>query len=127
MAYFYRGPQSPREEQQVPIYTNPLSPQRNPNRLSGSMASASSIRNGLTRRFTTNNELPPTALSPIGQQRKQAAGDYTVSPDNLSFVRYQTGCRGSCCSGFGDVEGFEQGDGGRARAGRGNKSAQKVG
>ncbi|KAK0363246.1 hypothetical protein LTS02_013069 [Friedmanniomyces endolithicus] len=77
MAYFYRGPQSPREEQQVPIYTNPLSPQRNPNRLSGSMASASSIRNGLTRRFTTNNELPPTALSPIGQQRKQAAGDYT--------------------------------------------------
>jgi len=89
MAYFYRGPQSPREEQQVPIYTNPLSPPRNPNRLSGSMASASSMRNGLTRRFTTNNELPPTALSPIGQQRKQAAGDYTVS--KTPFLVYVVG------------------------------------
>ncbi|KAK1015425.1 hypothetical protein LTR54_003968 [Friedmanniomyces endolithicus] len=87
MAYFYRGPQSPREEQQVPIYTNPLSPPRNPNRLSGSMASASSMRNGLTRRFTTNNELPPTALSPIGQQRKQAAGDYTRSSGCQRILR----------------------------------------
>ncbi len=123
MTYFYRGPQSPREEQQVPIYTNPLSPQRNPNRLSGSMASASSMRNGLTRRFTTNNELPPTALSPIGQQRKQAAGDYTVSSDTLSFVRYQTDCGGSCCSGFGDVEGCKPVDGGATFAGRENESA----
>ncbi|TKA67203.1 hypothetical protein B0A55_09452 [Friedmanniomyces simplex] len=90
MAYFYRGPQSPRDDQQVPAYSNPLSPQRNPNRLSGGMASASSMRNGLTRRFTTN-ELPTTALSPIGQQRKQAAGDYTVSSDAFPYVHYESG------------------------------------
>ncbi|KAK4894319.1 hypothetical protein LTR27_007452 [Elasticomyces elasticus] len=80
MAYRYQ--QSPRDEHQAPTYTNPLSPQRNPNRLSGGMASASSMRGGLTRRFTTN-ELPTTALSPIGQQRKQAAGDYSVSAETF--------------------------------------------
>ncbi|KAK4580310.1 hypothetical protein LTR86_000513 [Recurvomyces mirabilis] len=73
MAYYYRGAQSPRDEQQVPLYSNPLSPQRNPNRLSGGMVVNNPARNGLTRRFTTN-EMP--TLSPIGQQRKQAAGDY---------------------------------------------------
>lgn len=84
MAFLYRGPTSPREEQSLPSsYTNPLSPQRNPNRLSGGMIpsnnTSNDIRSGLTRRFTTN--ALPTTLSPIGQQRKQAAGDYTVSPE----------------------------------------------
>ncbi|GAB1740627.1 hypothetical protein NU219Hw_g5721t1 [Hortaea werneckii] len=82
MAFLYRGPTSPREEQSLPSsYTNPLSPQRNPNRLSGGMIpsnnTSNDIRSGLTRRFTTN--ALPTTLSPIGQQRKQAAGDYTSS------------------------------------------------
>jgi len=88
MAYYYRSPQSPRDDPQVPAYAHPLSPQRNPNRLSGGVASvaanASSMRGGLTRRFTTN-ELP-TALSPIGQQRKAAAGDYSVSTDFVSLL-----------------------------------------
>ncbi|KAI7521927.1 hypothetical protein KC331_g19518, partial [Hortaea werneckii] len=82
MAFLYRGPTSPREEQSLPSsYNNPLSPQRNPNRLSGGMIpsnnTSNDIRSGLTRRFTTN--ALPTTLSPIGQQRKQAAGDYTSS------------------------------------------------
>ena len=42
-----------------------------------STMSPQDVRAGLPRRFTTN-ALP--TLSPIGQQRKQAAGDYTVSP-----------------------------------------------
>lgn len=79
MSFFYRGTTSPREDHQMPSYANPLSPPRNPNRLSGGMAPSNNvgndIRSGLTRRFTTN-ALP--TLSPIGQQRKQAAGDYTV-------------------------------------------------
>nr|OQO30390.1 hypothetical protein B0A51_02350 [Rachicladosporium sp. CCFEE 5018] len=87
MAYPYRGgPKSPREEQ--PVYTNfsgnPLSPPRNPNRLSGGMpgpaasmnAATSEARSGLTRRFTTN-ALP--TLSPIGQQRRLAAGEAAQS------------------------------------------------
>lgn len=81
MAYPYgsRGLQSPRDEQQMPSWPNqnPLSPQRNPNRYSGSMLSNPSVARGsLSRRYTTN-ELP--TLTPIGQQRKQAAGDYMVS------------------------------------------------
>ena len=70
----------------MPSYNNPLSPQLNPNRLSGGMMPSTNpmpsantnndVRSGLTRRFTTN-ALP--SLSPIGQQRKQAAGDYSVS------------------------------------------------
>lgn len=80
MAYPFRGgPQSPRDDPPFPSYSNnPLSPQRNPNRLSGSMlgasqpSAASEARAGLTRRFTTN-ALP--TLSPIGQQRRMAAGD----------------------------------------------------
>lgn len=73
MAYF-RGAQSPRDEQQ---YTNPLSPpsQRNPNRWSANMATSDDVRGALTRRFTTNTV--PT-LSPIGQQRRQAMGDMQV-------------------------------------------------
>lgn len=74
MAFLYRGgPQSPREDAQT--YANPLSPPRNPNRLSGGTMTGD-VRSGLTRRFTTN-ALP--TLSPIGQQRRQAAGDYSVS------------------------------------------------
>lgn len=80
MAYPFRGgPQSPRDDPPFPSYSNnPLSPQRNQNRLSGSMlgasqpSAASEARAGLTRRFTTN-ALP--TLSPIGQQRRIAAGD----------------------------------------------------
>lgn len=96
MAYIYRGPQSPRDEPQVPVYSNPLSPQRNPNRLSGGMTTTMSpqdVRGGLTRRFTTN-ALP--TLSPIGQQRMQAAGDHTASgyarkllPSESQFQRYE--------------------------------------
>lgn len=81
MAFYYgnRGPQSPRDEPNLPAY----SPQRNPNRLSGGMMSTNSARGGLPRRFTTN-ELPTLPnLSPIGLQRKQAAGDYLVS-SNIS-------------------------------------------
>lgn len=69
---FFRGPQSPREE---PYSSNPLSPPQrnaNPNRWSASMAGMSDVRGALQRRFTTNTV--PT-LSPIGQQRRQAAGD----------------------------------------------------
>lgn len=67
---FYRPPQSPRDDQYV---ANPLSPpQRNPNRWSASMAGTNDVRGALHRRFTTNTV--PT-LSPIGQQRRQAAGD----------------------------------------------------
>lgn len=78
MAY-YRGAQSPRDEHQYT--TNPLSPpsQRNPNRWSANMATTNDVRGALTRRFTTNTV--PT-LSPIGQQRRQAAGDMqAVSQD----------------------------------------------
>lgn len=76
MAFFYRGTTSPRDEPHVPAYSNPLSPQRNPNRLSGGMLTTNDVRGGLTRRFTTN-ALP--SITPIGQQRREAAGDYTVS------------------------------------------------
>jgi hypothetical protein len=76
MAYYNRGFTSPRDEPQA-LYANPLSPQRNPNRLSGGMPNANSAaRGGLTRRFTTTEV---STLTPIGQQRKQAAGDYSVS------------------------------------------------
>ncbi|KXT05889.1 hypothetical protein AC578_390, partial [Pseudocercospora eumusae] len=77
MAY-YRPPQSPPDEQ-----FNSLSPpQRNPNRWSASMAGTNDARGVLTRRFTTNTV--PT-LSPIGQQRLQAAGDMqAVSPLQLA-------------------------------------------
>ena len=73
MAYLYRGAQSPREEGAFANFSsNPLSPPRNPNRLSGGMMNSNDARGPLTRRFTTN-ALP--TLSPIGQQRRQAAGD----------------------------------------------------
>lgn len=73
------APQSPpRDEAPFPSFgnPNPLSPQRNQNRLSGGMMNTANnstqTRAGLQRRFTTN-ELP--TLSPIGQQRRQAAGE----------------------------------------------------
>jgi hypothetical protein len=75
----YRGPQSPQDSVAFPGYANnPLSPPRNSNRLSAGMLGStttsgmSETRAGLTRRFTTN-ALP--TLSPIGQQRRQAAGE----------------------------------------------------
>ncbi|USW49507.1 Putative armadillo-like helical, pumilio domain-containing protein [Septoria linicola] len=92
MAY-YRGAQSPRDEQQ---YTNPLSPpsQRNPNRWSANMATTGDVRGSLTRRFTTNTV--PT-LSPIGQQRRQAAGDMQatnaqsrMTPSERAARHYET-------------------------------------
>nr|POF17720.1 pumilio domain-containing protein c6g9.14 [Quercus suber] len=83
MAFMYRGgPTSPPNEPAT-AYTNPLSPPRNQNRLSGGMVSTD-IRGGLTRRFTTN-ALP--TLSPIGLQRKQAAGDYA---SESAVRRYET-------------------------------------
>lgn len=84
MAFPYRGgPQSPRDAPPFSAYSsNPLSPPRNSNRLSGGFLGSSTTntmnntaneaRAGLTRRFTTN-ALP--TLSPIGQQRRMAAGD----------------------------------------------------
>ena len=64
-------------------YSNARSPPTNPNRLSGGMINNNNdSRGGLMRRFTTN-ALP--TLSPIGQQRRHAAGDnHLVSP----FSRY---------------------------------------
>ncbi|EME47358.1 hypothetical protein DOTSEDRAFT_69329 [Dothistroma septosporum NZE10] len=73
---FYRGPQSPREEQYTSHPRSP--PQRNPNRWSASMAGTNDVRGALHRRFTTNTV--PT-LSPIGQQRRQAAGDVQQQPN----------------------------------------------
>ena len=83
MAFSFRGPQSPQDSAAFPGYSNnPLSPPRTSNRrsvggMSGLLSTASTsttneTRAGLTRRFTTN-ALP--ALSPIGQQRRMAAGD----------------------------------------------------
>ncbi|KAM0714024.1 hypothetical protein Q7P37_010988 [Cladosporium fusiforme] len=84
----YRGPQSPQDSVPFPGYaSNPLSPPRNSNRLSAGMLGSTSTtgmsetRAGLTRRFTTN-ALP--TLSPIGQQRRQAAGE---TPQNGTFSR----------------------------------------
>jgi hypothetical protein len=96
MAYLYRNPQSPQEE--PPHFsnfsTNPLSPPRNPNRMSGGMVSNNSdVRGSLTRRFTTN-ALP--TLSPIGQQRRQAAGEPQVvsTPFRLAGVVVQPDIQG---------------------------------
>ncbi len=83
MAFSFRGPQSPQDNAAFPGYSNnPLSPPRASNRrsvgtMSGLLSTATpnttnEARAGLTRRFTTN-ALP--ALSPIGQQRRLAAGD----------------------------------------------------
>lgn len=97
MAYLYRGgPQSPRDDVATTItatFSNSLSSAaRNPNRMSaGGMGAnttttpSSDVRAGLTRRFTTN-ALP--TLSPLGLQRKQAMGDYTVSR-KLAHQRHQ--------------------------------------
>jgi len=116
MAYFYRNPQSPRDEPPVPVYTHPLSPQRNPNRLSAGMmptVGPQDVRGGLTRRFTTN-ALP--TLSPIGQQRKQAAGDYAVSG---AIVTLRDVCVGTVCgSGSGSGNGSGNGNGDHNREGR---------
>lgn len=100
MAFPYRGPQSPREDAHA-AYSNPLSPQRNPNRLSGGMMMATNdVRGGLTRRFTTN-ALP--TLSPAGQQRKQAAGDYTVSLGMLPAHPHHTLHSVVCGPGQGHI------------------------
>ena len=65
----FRNPQSPREESSFPPITSPL-------RSVGTQLAAhgSDARGQLHRRFTTNN-IPTlsTPLSPIGQQRRQAA------------------------------------------------------
>ena len=74
----YRSHQSPREDAQYPTSTttfpSPLSPLRN----LSLAATAAEGRGSLQRRFTTN-ALP--TLSPIAQQRRQAADPaMTVSP-----------------------------------------------
>lgn len=74
----YRPHQSPREDAQYPTSTttfpSPLSPLRN----LSLAATAAEGRGSLQRRFTTN-ALP--TLSPIAQQRRQAADPaMTVSP-----------------------------------------------
>ena len=83
MAY-YRGQQSPRDESLPSNFaTNPLSPPRNPNRLGGGMISSTNdARGSLTRRFTTN-ALP--TLTPIGQQRRQAAENTQMVSTTSSF------------------------------------------
>lgn len=101
MAYSaFRGPTSPREEHslQTSYPTNTLSPPRNSNRTSsgGMMSSAAEQRVGLQRRFTTN-ALP--ILSPIGQQRLQAAGDVKpVSTISTSIKRRKS--RQNSCLGW---------------------------
>ena len=74
MAYPYRGSYVPRDEG----YTN------NTNRLGGGSAMQGGDSRGLMRRFTTNSL---TMLSPIGQQRRQAAGDtQTVSTNPMPVL-----------------------------------------
>lgn len=84
MSYPYRNPQSPSEDSQLSNFSsNPMSPPRNPNRLSGGMMSSNDVRGGLPRRFTTN-ALP--TLSPMAQQRRQAAaGDSTLVSSTSSL------------------------------------------
>lgn len=77
MAYGYRNSQGPPEEPQFSNFSsNPISPPRNPNRHSGSAMPSNDARVSLSRRFTTNG-LP--TLSPIAQQRVQAAGGDTAA------------------------------------------------
>ena len=73
MAYPYRGGQAPREAKQNETPEGARSPNQNQNgnRSSGNFG-GNDGRGGMTRRFTLN-ALP--TLSPIGQQRRQAAGD----------------------------------------------------
>lgn len=59
MAYPYRQPYNSRDEGY-------------PNRLNGGIINGADSRGSLVRRFTTNSL---STLSPIGQQRRQAAGD----------------------------------------------------
>ncbi|GAB7354817.1 hypothetical protein MBLNU459_g5204t2 [Dothideomycetes sp. NU459] len=67
----FRAHQSPREESPFPTFTSPLSPLRQlSSRVNASVLASGEGRGGLQRRFTTN-ALP--TLSPIGQQRLQAA------------------------------------------------------
>ena len=95
MAFSFRGPQSPQDSAAFPGYSNnPLSPPRTSNRrsvggMSGLLSTASTsttneTRAGLTRRFTTN-ALP--ALSPIGQQRRMAAGDTMQVSTNMERIK----------------------------------------
>jgi len=104
MAFSFRSPQSPQDSVPFPGYSNnPLSPPRTTNRRSvggmsallstASVASSNETRAGLTRRFTTNG-LP--TLSPIGQQRRMAAGDTMqsgafarVSPSEQKYRHYE--------------------------------------
>ena len=85
MAYLYRNQHSSGDEPQFSNFsTNPLSPPRNPNRLSGGMVNShNDARIGLTRRFTMN-ALP--TLSPIGQQRRQAAGESQAVSLNFTLT-----------------------------------------
>ena len=77
-SYLYRGTQSPRDES-YNAFSNTASTLRTPEKYGGGVAhnsgagagAGAEVRGGLTRRFTTN-ALP--TLSPIGQQRLQAAG-----------------------------------------------------
>lgn len=92
-----RGPlKSPREEPSFTSITSPLRgggvPSQMSSQMASQMASASSDARGqLHRRFTTNN-IPTlsTPLSPIGQQRRQAAEPpevtTAVSAPNLSLI-----------------------------------------
>lgn len=78
------GLRSPREE---PTFASLTSPLRTVGTQLGS-SSASDARGQLHRRFTTNN-IPTlsTPLSPIGQQRRQAAesSDFTTTTAVRSF------------------------------------------
>jgi len=104
MAFSYRSPQSPPDSVPFPGYSNnPLSPPRTTNRRSvgGMLGTASTTtsnetRAGLTRRFTTNG-LP--TLSPIGQQRRMAAGD-TMQVSDTNFKSAREDQRGSEIKAF---------------------------
>ncbi|KAF2736883.1 hypothetical protein EJ04DRAFT_144695 [Polyplosphaeria fusca] len=72
----FRSAQSPRDESSFSSITSPL------RQMPSHAASSSDARGQLHRRFTTNN-IPTlsTPLSPIGQQRRQAAepAEYTTA------------------------------------------------
>lgn len=70
----FRSPQSPREESTFPSFTSPI--RSIASQMQAHTSTANDARASLTRRFTTNTvpQMPTLSpLSPIGQQRRQAA------------------------------------------------------
>lgn len=86
---YFRNPQSPREDSAslAALTAAPLSPLRSFNgRVNGSPPVTNDARGVLQRRFTTN-ALP--TLSPIGQQRRQAAEPREYSTTTVSHIFFK--------------------------------------